>query len=275
MEAIQPLINEATRLWPFAVFFSALALITKRASLRGDLRKASPEIRTNITIFVVDALLVRPFIAVPVVGLFAAIGWTGFGFWEELPILVVLLLAIAAGDYIGYWRHRLNHIPILWPFHATHHSDRSMNWFTLSRIHPLERLYTAIVDSAALALLGFPLWAIVLNNLIRNAWGYFIHADLRWTLGPIGLVMISPSAHRWHHVRDFDECGKNFATVFTAWDRLHGTYRHSENPCDEPTGVEGHEGGYIYEMLSPIRIWVGMIRRKIARVYHGPSEGSG
>ena len=272
MGPFEPLMDEVTRLWPFAALFSALALITKGASIRSDLRKASPEIRTNIAIFVVDCLLIIPFVVLPVSGIITGLGWELFAFWERLPALAVLLLAISIGDYVGYWRHRLNHLPILWPFHATHHSDRSMNWFSLSRVHPLERLYTATLDSTVLALLGFPIWAIVLNNFIRNAWGYFIHADLRWTLGAVGHVMISPSAHRWHHVRDLQESGTNFATIFTAWDRLHGTYRHSKNACEKPTGVEDHGGDYIYEMLSPPRLWGEMIHQKIARVFRRPSS---
>ena len=31
------------------------------------------------------------------------------------------------------------------------------------------------------------------NNIVRHAWGFFIHADLPWTLGPAGSVFISPS----------------------------------------------------------------------------------
>ena len=126
-----------------------------------------------------------------------------------------------------------------------------MNWFSLNRMHPGNRLSTVTIDMALLGLAGFPIWAVALNGVVRTSWGYFIHADLPWTLGAVGRLIISPSAHRWHHVRDEVMAGKNFATVLTLWDRMHGTYQPSPEPCREPTGVDGHRGGFLFEMLQP------------------------
>jgi sterol desaturase/sphingolipid hydroxylase (fatty acid hydroxylase superfamily) len=243
---------------PFAMFFSALALLTKkRGQAVADTVRAADEWRTNLLIFLFDTLVVLPYVALPSVWLVAWLGTpAAFGeFWAGSPVALTALAAIAFGDYVGYWRHRLEHVPLLWRFHATHHSDRAMNWFSLNRMHPVNRLTTSTIDSVMLALAGFPLWAVALNGIVRNGWGYFIHADVRWTLGPIGVLVISPSAHRWHHVRDEAMAGTNFATVFTLWDRLHGTWQPSPQPCREPTGVEGHSGGFAYEMLEPFGLW--------------------
>lgn len=243
---------------PFAIFFCALALLTKkRGQAVTDAVRAAGEWRTNLLIFLFDTLVVLPYVALPSVWLVAAVGTPAVfsQFWIGVPAVLTGFAAVAFGDYVGYWRHRIEHSPLLWRFHATHHSDREMNWFSLNRMHPVNRLTTSTIDSAMLALAGFPLWAIALNGIVRNAWGYFIHADVRWTLGPAGALIISPSAHRWHHVRDEAMAGTNFATVFTLWDRLHGTWQPSVEPCREPTGVEGHSGGFLYEMFEPFGLW--------------------
>ncbi|WP_257543117.1 sterol desaturase family protein [Sphingopyxis sp. DBS4] len=243
---------------PFAAFFCALALLAKgRGRAIADARGAVGEWRTNLLIFLFDMLLVLPYVALPAAWIIAWVGPSAglAHVWTAIPAAVTGLAAVVLGDYVGYWRHRVEHCPLLWRFHATHHSDRAMSWFSLNRMHPVNRLTTTTIDSAALALAGFPLWAVALNGIVRNAWGYFIHADLRWTLGPLGALLISPSAHRWHHVRDEAMAGTNFATIFTLWDRLHGTFQPSREPCREPTGVEGHSGGFLYEMLEPFGLW--------------------
>lgn len=243
---------------PFAAFFTALALLTKsRRQAVADAHRAADEWRTNLLIFLFDTLVVLPYVALPGVWLVSAIGTPAAltQFWAGAPVALTAIAAVAFGDYVGYWRHRFEHLPLLWRFHATHHSDRELSWFSLNRMHPVNRLTTSTIDLALLALAGFPFWAIALNGIVRNGWGYFIHADVRWTLGPAGLLVISPSAHRWHHVRDEAMAGRNFATVFTLWDRLHGTWQPSQQPCREPTGVEGHSGGFAYEMLQPFGLW--------------------
>jgi sterol desaturase/sphingolipid hydroxylase (fatty acid hydroxylase superfamily) len=242
---------------PFAVLFGALALVTKRGALGADLRRGAPDIGVTFGFFVVDAIVVAPFAALLATAPAAALHFDSplAPLWRAAPSWLVVMLVLVAGDYVGYWRHRLSHTRWLWPIHEAHHSDRALNWFSLLRTHPLERLYTAFVDSLVLALCGFPLWALVANNVVRSAWGFFIHADLRWTLGAAGAALISPSAHRWHHARDERLAGANFATLFTVWDRLHGTWRASEAPCTVDTGVEGIPTGFMATMLRPFALY--------------------
>lgn len=249
---------------PFALFFGVLAWVTKRDALVDRVRQALPEIRTNLGLFAIDSFVILPFVMVPAAWLVSELGVSKDlrGFWNELPVWLVCLAAVIAGDYVGYFRHRIEHSRVCWPAHATHHSDCHMNWLTVVRIHPVNRFTTVTIDVTALALLGFPLWAIIANNFIRNAWGFFVHADLPWTLGPAGSILISPSAHRWHHVRAGEFAGKNFATVFTFWDRIHGTYQPSSKPCTLETGVTDHSGGLVFELMSPVKSLIGYLTSK-------------
>ena len=118
------------------------------------------------------------------------------------------------GDFFGYWRHRAKHSRWLWPAHAIHHSDTQLAWLSLERMHPIDRI-GSLADMVILSALGLPLWALAANALVRHYWGYLIHADVPWTLGKVGWVINSPAMHRWHHARDVEGSGHNFATVFS------------------------------------------------------------
>src|SRR6185503_1149226 len=177
--AIALIHSAASALWIAAelLFYSAvwlcgLALLVKGKEAIDAARKAAKEIRLNLSILVVDVLFVAPF-----VGLFVGIVKAGvehlpFGvldgrIWDVVGQGGTLFAVVFLGDFFSYWRHRLEHTRLLWPAHAIHHSDTEMTWLTLGRFHPIDRLVTGTVDIALLALLGFPTWALVFNEIVR------------------------------------------------------------------------------------------------------------
>lgn len=244
-------------LWP-AIVFAAIALAARGFASIHTARAAAGEVRTNMLLLAVDAMLVAPVLAL----LLAAIGaWmqaNGLRLfpaeeWVTLPQWLVLIIAVFVGDLVGYWRHRLEHTAFLWPTHAIHHSDTAMTWTTLFRFHPLNRFTTALIDTTALALLGLPPWALAANLLIRHYYGMFIHMDLPWTYGPLGRIFVSPAMHRWHHIRDANGAGVNFATVFSVFDQVWRTH-HVPGPCTAPLGVRDDIGrGAIAQLIWPMR----------------------
>lgn len=211
------------------------------------------EFSTNLGIWLTDIAVVAPLVIVPAVLLTKAIPAPAalVTLWQDVPPVVVALAALLAGDLIGYWRHRCEHNRWIWPAHAVHHSDEEMGWSAVYRIHPFNRLSTVTIDVFALSLLGFPPAAVALNFVVRNAWGTFIHADLPWTLGAIGRVLISPAAHRVHHAADEALAGSNFATVFTFWDRAFGTWQSPQGLEQVATGIAGGSRGFIGELARP------------------------
>jgi sterol desaturase/sphingolipid hydroxylase (fatty acid hydroxylase superfamily) len=48
--------------------------------------------------------------------------------------------------------------------------------------------------------------------------GTLQHANLRWTFGPLGRVIVSPAYHRLHHAPDTQAV--NLGVVLTVWDIL-------------------------------------------------------
>lgn len=223
---LKSLRTEFANVAPLAVLFGALALATKRDALIAHLRRARPEIVTNLVLLLVNAVVIVPLIAVPIL--------TGHSllprlealvnFWEAMPPAVPVIAAIVLMEFAAYWRHRLEHIRALWPIHATHHADEAMNWLSVRRKHPGGEALALVIDNLLVILLGLPFWAIGVGLLLRSWWGYFIHADVPWTLGIFGKVFISPAAHRLHHIRDEQLMGSNFGNMLTLWDKVFGTY---------------------------------------------------
>jgi len=254
-------------LWP-AIIFAAIALAARGFASLNTARAASGEVRTNMILLAVDAVLIAPILALLVTAAGAWIQTNGLPLfsaeqWSTLPASLVLFTAVLIGDFVGYWRHRLEHTALLWPTHAIHHSDTAMTWTTLFRFHPLNRLTTALIDTSVLALLGLPPWALATNLLIRHYYGMFIHMNLDWTYGRLGRVFVSPAMHRWHHIRDADGAGVNFATVFSVFDQAFRTY-HVPGPCNVPLGVrDGIGQGAIAQLMWPFK---AMWRWSTARV---------
>lgn len=232
-------------LWA-GLFFLALGFAVKRGELFRDIRRALPETRLNLQILLFNLIFVAPLIVVASQALADAVDRHGLylvppGSWDSLPMVVTMFIAVFIGDFVGYWRHRLEHTPLLWPSHAVHHSDEHMTWIALERFHPINRATTFVIDSGVLLLFGFPAEAVLANNLVRHYYGYFIHADLPWTYGPLGKVFVSPAMHRWHHAADVAAFDTNYATVFSIFDRAFGTFR-VPGPCTSPLGVTDDMG---------------------------------
>jgi sterol desaturase/sphingolipid hydroxylase (fatty acid hydroxylase superfamily) len=252
-----------------ALTFATLAFLARGIASWRTAHAAAGEVSTNVTLFAIDTLFVAPALAVTLAALGAWMQRGGLTLidpntWTIWPAWGVVTVAIFAGDFIGYWRHRLEHTPPLWPAHAIHHSDTAMTWTTGLRFHPINRFSTALIDTGVLALLGFPPWALAANNLVRHYYGLFIHADLPWTYGLLGRVFVSPVMHRWHHVRDGRGVGANFATLFSVFDQVFRTY-YAPGPCSAPLGVPASIGrGALAQLIWPFRVLTDNFKQRRA-----------
>jgi sterol desaturase/sphingolipid hydroxylase (fatty acid hydroxylase superfamily) len=250
-----------------AVFFVALALIMKRGEALAAARRGAHEMRLNLGFYFLDAVFVFPVLGLVTIAIGVFMQNAGLilvpeTWWLAIGTYPTLFLAVFLGDFIGYWRHRLEHTRWLWPTHAIHHSDEEMNWLTLNRFHPVNRITTVIIDSTFLMAMGLPAWAVIANSLVRNYYGYFIHADLPWTYGKLGNVFVSPAMHQWHHAKDIKYAGTNFATVFAIFDRVFGTFA-LPGPCDVPLGIAQDIGNNVPAQLAyPFKAWFGPLMRK-------------
>lgn len=243
----------ARQLVPLTLVFGLLAWAVKRRGFPAALRRVRGEATTNLLLFFFNgflaALLFTP-AAKPFLALFDNARPLA-AFWSSVPQVVTLVTAILLIDLVAYWRHRLEHHPLLWRIHATHHADTAIHWLSVQRKHPIGKLLSMLADNLLVLLAGVPFWAIVAAGFLRTIWGYFIHADLPWTLGIFGRVLISPAAHRLHHIRDETLMGTNYGNTVTLWDRLFGTYCDPTPYLDCETGIEEGTRGFIGELMRP------------------------
>jgi sterol desaturase/sphingolipid hydroxylase (fatty acid hydroxylase superfamily) len=93
-----------------------------------------------------------------------------------------------------------------------------------------------LIKFAAILVIGPPVAAVVIFEVLLNATAMFNHANVRLPLGldrRLRWVLVTPDMHRVHHSVEDDETNSNFGFNLSIWDRLFGTYR------DQPRA--GHE----------------------------------
>jgi sterol desaturase/sphingolipid hydroxylase (fatty acid hydroxylase superfamily) len=153
--------------------------------------------------------------------------------YAHWPVALRLFTALLVAEVGLYWGHRWCHeIPALWRFHVVHHSPTHVDWLVNSRGHPVDFIFTRLCGLSPLYALGLgnpiegdPGVIPVLVMLIGPAWGFFIHANVRWRFGPLEWLIATPAFHHWHHANDGAAAlNKNYAPLWPWMDRLFGTF---------------------------------------------------
>ncbi len=190
--------------------------------------------------------------------------YSAVGAW---PFWVRLLLMLVVNDIGAYWGHRAEHaFPLLWRFHAVHHSAEQLDWLVNTRAHPIDMVFTKLSGLAPVYLLGLAQTTgptidrgVAIMSIFATLWTFFIHANIRVRLGPLEWVISSPAFHHWHHTND-EHRDRNFAFVFPLIDRIFGT---AWLPKYWPTayGIDAKMsptlGGQFFDPLEPGRRFTG------------------
>lgn len=152
--------------------------------------------------------------------------YTAVGSW---PLWLRLSLALFVGDMGAYWIHRAFHtFPLLWKFHAIHHSSDELDWLVNTRAHPFEIVATRMFSLLPVYLLGLAqvgprvdpivLWVQIAGTI----WTFFIHANVKFRFGPLEWLVSTPAFHHWHHTND-ENRNHNFSSIFPVIDKMFGT----------------------------------------------------
>ena len=162
----------------------------------------------------------------------------GFGPLAEMPLWLQAFTFVAASDFLLYWFHRLYHGAALWKYHAVHHSSQELDWISAARFHPVNILFGTVIVDVALLLAGISPNVMLWVGPFTTAHSAFVHANLKWTLGPFKYVLASPVFHRWHHTAADRGGSKNFAGTFPVLDLIFGTFYMPKNELPDAYGVE-------------------------------------
>ena len=171
---------------------------------------------------------------------------------QAWPFWLQFLTAILLGDFCIYWGHRLSHkFNFLWRFHRVHHTAEKLDWIAAYREHPLDNLYTRVIENTPILLLGFPLETIAGFIAFRGLWGLYIHSNVKLSPGPLKYFIGSPELHHWHH--EIEHSGKaNFANVMPLMDLLFGTFHDPRGEEPESYGIpEKIPHNYLVQMIAP------------------------
>lgn len=156
----------------------------------------------------------------------------------NMPIAVQAILTIFLCDLTVYWGHRLSHsLPFLWRFHRVHHTSVDLDWLAAYREHPVDGIYTMLLENLPALLLGFRLEAIAGFIILRGVWAVFIHSNVRLPLGPLKYILGSPELHHWHHHVGHGGY-RNFANLMPLMDLIFGTYYAPKGQDPERLGTD-------------------------------------
>jgi sterol desaturase/sphingolipid hydroxylase (fatty acid hydroxylase superfamily) len=138
------------------------------------------------------------------------------GSWPGWLLVPLTLVAMDAANWLAHYAdHRLD---ALWRFHALHHSQEELSVLTSFRAHPLMHTTGFLLATIPVVVLmpARPIAPVLIT--IYVCIGTLQHANLRWTFGPLGRVIVSPAYHRLHHAPDTQAV--NLGVVLTVWDVL-------------------------------------------------------
>ncbi|MDH3294297.1 MAG: sterol desaturase family protein [Acidimicrobiia bacterium] len=190
----------------------------------------------------------------------------------QIPPPVLPLVGVALFDLAIYWTHRWYHeVPVLWRFHAIHHSAERLDWVSGFRNHPLDGTLIAPAFVFLLAA-GFPAEFTGVLAVVQIALGLFLHANVRWRLRPLHKIVITPEFHHWHHANESGAINSNYSVFLPAWDLLFGTYFMPPDRRPRRYGVSEYiPDGMIGQLrhpfrgLPPIRLLLGGVIRHPVR----------
>ncbi len=173
--------------------------------------------------------------------------------WAELLVTFALLDLMA--QYVAHYC--LHNIPLLFRFHRVHHSDTAVDATTATRHHPVDYVVREVLSGVTLLACGAPASYYIFYRMATLLFGYTSHANFvypMWVDRTIGLVLITPNMHKFHHHDELPWTDTNYGNIFSFWDRLFGTL-----VVDDPRKVNFgldimdpiHADNVLYQLKSP------------------------
>lgn len=208
--------------------FAALTALERRFRLRPVRHRANRRLVINLAVGTIAFGLVAIAHGTIVVGAVALAERHHVGIvrWLGLPPMVAAPVVMVLLDYTLWVWHWLNHrVPGLWRFHAAHHADLDLDASTALRFHPGELTLSLPFRALQVVVIGASLAPLVAWEGLVFVLVVFHHSNLRLPApldAALGQIMITPRLHGIHHSRHPAELHRNFGTLLSIWDRLHG-----------------------------------------------------
>src|SRR5438105_6602951 len=142
------------RLAAFGAVFAAVALWGLAAPRRRPLLPRRERWPHNLSLLVVDAIVLRVLVPGASVGVALVAEERAWGFLNlvSMPPLPAFAVALLLLDLVIYFQHVMFHaVPTLWRLHRVHHADLHFDVTTGIRFHPIEILISTAIKCTAVA----------------------------------------------------------------------------------------------------------------------------
>ncbi len=243
------------------LFVLALVFVPLERAFARDRRQAvfRPGWRTDVAHFFVSHVgveLLTFLTMAPALLLFRFARWPALqDAVAAQPVALQLLEVVLVADLGAYAAHRAFHgVPLLWGFHAIHHSSERMDWLAGSRLHVVDVIATRACAFVPLLLLGFSQAALAAYLVWVAVQATLIHANVRWRFPGLRHVLVTPQFHHWHHTAEAEGLDRNFAVHLAFLDRLFGTLHLPGERWPDRYGIAGSPvpDGWLLQLRWPL-----------------------
>ena len=103
-----------------------------------------------------------------------------------------------------------------------------MNVSTAYRFHPIEIISSSIPKLAVIWWLGITGDFVLIYELVFTVVVALHHSNFAIPAALdrlLAYIILTPNYHRIHHSQIVTETNSNYASIFSWWDRIFGTYR--------------------------------------------------
>ncbi len=247
----------ALRVFFFVGIFAAVAIWEALSPKRVRLISRGIRWTHNLSLVILSSLSMR--LVIP----FTAVGAAAFSYdqqfgllhYLDVPFVMAVVMSLLMLDFLIYLQHVIfHHVPIFWRLHKIHHIDQEIDVTTGVRFHPVEMILSALIKCAAVLLLGVPILAVVIFEILLNATAMFNHGNINLPKSVdrlLRLFVVTPDMHRVHHSVIPSETNSNFGFNLPWWDRIFRTYKAQP--------AAGHDGMKIglqdYQDITKTDLW--------------------
>jgi sterol desaturase/sphingolipid hydroxylase (fatty acid hydroxylase superfamily) len=249
------------------LLFTVLTVFESQTSSPGKTWWKNPGLPTDISYAIIHTVL-APYLKYPIVILVFLAASTSMspsdieqffegktGILRSLPFWWQALVYVLLSDFLLYWIHRGFHSAQMWRYHAIHHSAKEVDWTTSYRFHPVNLMFQPVLVSLIMVFLGVSPEVVIFFMPFDILSAAFVHANVKWTFGPLKYVIATPVFHRWHHGPADDGGSSNFAPTFAFWDLMFGTFHMPEGRLPQDFGNDDHNfpEGYFKQLIYPFK----------------------
>ena len=175
---------------------------------------------------------------------------TAWPFWMQVVFAILVLdLGVSAA-------HQASHKwPLLWRFHAVHHSVKRLYGFNGLMKHPVHQAIEALSGMAPLILIGIPISVATAVSFCVAIQLLLQHSNADYRTGLLKYVFANAEVHRFHHARG-SAGDVNFGLFTTLWDHLVGSFQYARGGAphaSDHVGLEdpAYPDGYLAQLIKP------------------------